>query len=437
MTETDPPSSSPQQPTERGSRTALLFVVLVVLIDMIGFGIIMPVFPALIQDVTGDSLGAAAIDAGWLTLTFATLQFLFAPIVGNLSDRFGRRPILLISMLGYSISFTLMGLAPTLLLIFVGRIVTGITGASFSAANAYIADVTPPEKRSQNFGLVGMAFGVGFIIGPALGGLLGEWGTRVPFYAAGALALGNFTLGFFFLKESLPQEKRRPFNLLRANAVTALKGLSGQNPVILWYAAAMAWYWLGHMVYPVVFAFYGIAAFGWSEAMVGLSLAFVGLGAAIVQGGLIRLVIPRVGERNAAIIGIASMFVAMQMLLWARTEWLAYAAIALGSLQGLVQPSINGLMSKAVSDDTQGELQGANSSLSSLASMISPMLFTGVFFAFTKPGTDLYLPGAPFGVASIIGLVALAIFLCGYRLQQRRVAGADASLAGVTPRGTR
>lgn len=397
---------------------ALLFVIFLVLLDMIGFGIIMPVFPSLLQEVTGDKIGAAAVDSGLLTLTFATLQFLFSPIVGNLSDRFGRRPVLLISMLGYGTSFTLMGFADTLLLIFIGRIITGITGAGISAANAYIADVTPPEKRSQNFGLIGMAFGLGFIIGPALGGILGEFGTRVPFFAAGTLSLLNFALGFFFLKESLPEEKRRPFRLMRANAVVALKGLGHQNRVVVWYAASLGIYVLAHMVYTVVFSFYAIAAFGWSELMIGVSLAFVGLGAAIVQGGLIRVVIPKVGEKNAALIGGCGVVISTQILMWAPNGWWVFIALIFGSLQGLVQPSINGLMSQAVSDETQGELQGANASLSGLASMISPMLFTWVFFHFTDGGSDWDLPGAPFGLSGLIALFALLIFLRGYSLQQ-------------------
>ncbi|MFK7842499.1 MAG: TCR/Tet family MFS transporter [Sphingorhabdus sp.] len=402
------------------AKSSLVFVFLVVLIDMLGFGIIMPVLPKLITSITGETISDAAVYAGWLAFAYAAMQFIFGPIIGNLSDRFGRRPVLLGALGGYAIAYTLMGFASSLLWLFAARIIAGIMGASFSTAYAYIADVSPPEKRAQNFGLIGAAFGLGFIIGPAIGGILGEYGTRLPFFGAGALAALNLVFGFFMLKESLPPEKRRPFQLARANAVVALKALSGQNKVVLWYAAALTVWMTAHVVFPIIFAFYLIESFDWSELLVGLSFAAIGLGAAIVQGFLIRVLVPRIGERNSVILGAATMAVSCAFYVIASPEhaWLIFIAIPIGAMQGLFQPSINGLMSNAISDDTQGELQGAVASLQSLASVVGPPLFAAVFAAFTVAGSSFYLPGAPFGLAGIVSLVALAIFLRGYALHR-------------------
>jgi DHA1 family tetracycline resistance protein-like MFS transporter len=401
-----------------GAKSSLIFVFLVVFIDMLGFGIIMPVLPKLITSITGETISNAAVYAGWLAFAYAAMQFVFGPIVGNLSDRFGRRPVLLGALGGYAIAYSLMGFSTSLLWLFAARIIAGIMGASFSTAYAYIADISPAKKRAQNFGLIGAAFGLGFIIGPAIGGILGEYGTRLPFFGASALAALNLVFGFFMLKESLPPEKRRPFNLARANAIVALKALSGQNKVVIWYATALTVWMTAHVVFPIIFAFYLIAAFGWSELFVGLAFAAVGLGAATVQGFLIRVLVPRIGERNSAILGAISMAVSciFYVLAGGGQAWLVFIAIPVGALQGLFQPSLNGLMSNAVSDETQGELQGAVASLQSIASITGPPIFTAVFAAFTVAGSAYYLPGAPFGLAGIIALVALAIFLRGYAL---------------------
>tara|TARA_R110000824_G_scaffold99123_3_gene236220 strand:+ start:5401 stop:6684 length:1284 start_codon:yes stop_codon:yes gene_type:complete len=408
----------PESVPPPAAKSSLVFVFLVVLIDMLGFGIIMPVLPKLITNITGDSISHAAVYAGWLAFAYAAMQFVFGPIVGNLSDRYGRRPVLLGALGGYAIAYILMGFSESLVWLFAARIIAGIMGASFSTAYAYIADVSPAEKRSQNFGLIGAAFGLGFIFGPAIGGILGEYGTRLPFFAASLLAAVNLVFGFFMLKESLPAEKRRPFNIARANALVALKGLHGQNKVVFWYAASLTVWMTAHVVYPIIFAFYAIEAFGWSELTVGLALACFGIGAAIVQGLLIRVLIPRIGERNAVIIGALSMALSSIVYVIARPDqgWLIFLAIPIGALQGLFQPSINGLMSNAVSDETQGELQGAVASLQSIASVVGPPMFAAIFAAFTVAGSIYYLPGAPFGLAGIISLVALAIFLRGYAL---------------------
>tara|TARA_R110001606_G_scaffold299219_1_gene446997 strand:+ start:20533 stop:21816 length:1284 start_codon:yes stop_codon:yes gene_type:complete len=400
------------------AKSSLVFVFLVVLIDMLGFGIIMPVLPKLITGITGDTLSGAAVYAGWLAFAYAAMQFVFGPVIGNLSDRFGRRPVLLGALGGYAIAYMLMGFSSSILWLFAARIIAGVMGASFSTAYAYIADISPPEKRAQNFGLIGAAFGLGFIIGPAVGGILGEYGTRLPFFAAAVLAALNLAFGFFMLRESHPPEKRRPFDIARANAVVALRGLHGQNKIVFWYATALTVWMTAHVVYPIIFAFYAMEAFGWSEWTVGMALACVGIGAAIVQGLLIRVLIPRIGERNAVIIAALSMAISSVFYVVAGPDqgWLIFLAIPVGSLQGLFQPSINGLMSNAVSDETQGELQGAVASLQSMASVIGPPLFAAVFAAFTVAGSIYYLPGAPFGLAGIVSLGALAIFLRGYAL---------------------
>ncbi|MBZ6377048.1 hypothetical protein B5C34_06900 [Pacificimonas flava] len=414
-------SDSPAVPPPlRGS---LIFVIAVVLVDMIGFGIIMPVLPALIVELTGDSVAGAAVDAGWLAFVYAAMQFVFGPVMGNLSDRFGRRPVLLVTLAAYAVNYAIMGLAPTLLWLFVGRTIAGITGASFSVAYAYLADISPPEKRAQNFGLIGVAFGLGFIIGPAAGGLLGDVDIRLPFFAASAFALLNLTFGFLVLKESLPRENRRPFSLTRSNAISALRELGRQNRIVLWYAAALLIWMLAHLIYPIIWAFFVLEAFagripfGWSEELfVGATLAYVGLTSAIVQGGLIRVVVPRVGEVKAASIGILGMVTGALIYLFVRDPIWLLVAVPIGSLQGLTQPSITGLMSQAIDETSQGELQGAVASLSSLASVIGPPLYTQIFFAFTATGAALYLPGAPFGLAALIALCALALFLRGTAL---------------------
>lgn len=403
---------------------SLVFVIALVFIDMLGFGIIMPVLPSLIGELTGKAVGNAAVDAGWLAFAYALMQLIFAPIIGNLSDRYGRRPVMLAALIGYGGNYMLMGLAPTLAWLYAGRIVAGIFGASFSTAYAYIADVSTPEKRAQNFGLIGMAFGFGFIFGPALGGFLGEYGTRLPFYVAGGLALANAFLGFFLLKESLPSDKRRPFSLARANTVNALRALKGKDSTLWWYSAAYLAWMLAHLVYPSIWAFYGIAAFGWSERMVGLSLAFVGLSSAIVQGGLIRLIIPRIGEAKAITLGIGLVLISLSIYTVIRNDVWVWVALCIGALQGLVQPSLNAMMSRTVAEDNQGELQGALSSLSGLASVIGPPMFAYVFAVFTTGKNGLpFLPGAPFALAGVIAVIALALFWQGYRRHRTADAG--------------
>jgi DHA1 family tetracycline resistance protein-like MFS transporter len=285
------------------ARHAALFVAITVLLDTIGFGLIIPVMPTLLTELIGKSVSEAAIYGGWLAFVYAIMQFVCAPILGNLSDRFGRRPVLLAAIGALGVDYLILGFAPTIGWLFLGRAIAGIAGASFTPAYAYIADVSPPEKRAQNFGVVGAAFGLGFILGPAVGGLLGTLGARAPFFVAAGVSLLNFAYGFFVLKESLPVEKRRPFELRRANPVGMLLQMRKQ-PVVLGLLGALFIWMIGHQVMPSTWSFYTKFRFGWSEAMIGASLATVGVIMAVSQAVLPRVLVPKLGERRAALLGI-------------------------------------------------------------------------------------------------------------------------------------
>lgn len=398
---------------EPGSH-ALAFIFLTALIDTIGFGIVIPVFPTLIVELTGDPLTDAARDAGWLAFAYAITQFLFGPVMGNLSDRFGRRPVLIAALLAFAADYALMGVAPSLGWLFLGRIIAGITGASHTTATAYVADISPPEKRAQNFGLVGMAFGVGFILGPAIGGLLADFGTRAPFFVAGGLALLNALYGLLILPESLPSERRRPFEWRRANPIGTLMQLR-YYPVVLQLAFAIFFWQLAHQSLQGTWNFFTMFRFGWDAAAIGLSLAAVGLAAAVVQGGLTRILIPRWGERRSVVIGLLFGIASFVIYAAATQGWMMYAGIAIGALAGVVYPSMNALMSQRVAADSQGELQGAVSSLFSLSTIIGPPAMTQLFAAFSSASAPVYLPGAAFVASALLALVSLALFLWACR----------------------
>ena len=389
-------------------RGIVWFLFAVVLIDMIGFGIVMPVLPLLIMELGDMPVDSAAVWAGWLAAGYAAMQFVFAPIIGNLSDRFGRRPVLLACLAAFGLDYLLQGLAPTLGWLIAGRMIAGITGASYGAAYAYLADVTDPEKRAASFGLMGMAFGFGFIIGPALGGLLGELGPRLPFFAAAGLALVNVAFGFFVLAESLPPARRRPFKLARANAFSALRALSRQNVTVLWFVAAIGVWMLAHVVYPSIWSFFAIEAYGWSAGQIGLSLAAVGVGSALVQGVLLGKLVPRIGEVGAVLVATA-------MFAFVRSEPLIYAAILVNGLQGLIYPSLNALNSRAVDASSQGELQGATQAIGSIAQIAGPPMYAIVFANFAGPGAIMQFPAMPLVLAAAIATVAVALFLNGAR----------------------
>lgn len=393
-------------------KNAMLFVLISVMISSIGFGIMIPVLPDLIKDLTGLDNSQAAVYGGWMTFVYAVMQFLFMPILGSLSDRYGRRPIMLLSMFGLSVDYFIMAIAPTIALLFVGRGLAGIMGATFSTANAYIADISPPEKRAQNFGLVGAFFGVGFVFGPVIGGFLGDFGPRVPFYAAAIISLLNMVFGYFVLPETLTEDKRRMFDWKRANAfgvfrqIAKLKGAFGLLTVMLLLAIA-------HTAYPTTYTFSMNEGLGWTARDVGISLGFFGVASIIVQGGLIRKIIPAIGLFWAAFIGITSNIIGFIGFGLATTGWVIYAMGPFSAFAGLYQPSLNNMISKRLSASEQGELQGAIGSIAGLALMLGPLPMTYFFKKFTEvEGTEaLYLPGAPFIFGAGLSVIALIIFL--------------------------
>lgn len=392
------------------NRSALFFIVLTALLDSIGFGIIMPVLPGLLMEITGEDLSANALYAGWLMFVFAIMQFLFSPLVGNLSDRFGRRPILLVSLFVAGVNYLIMGFAETLLMLFIGRLISGLGASSMSTCNAYIADITPAQDRAARFGLTGAAFGMGFVIGPVIGGFLGEYGTRMPFIAAGLISFANMVFGFLVLKESLSKENRRPLDLKRANPVGTLLHLK-QFPMVIGIVAVMFLSSLGHHVLPAVWSFWGIEKFDWSPREIGYSLGFVGIGMVIVQGFLIRIVIDRTSLRVAGILGLTFTTLAMLGYAFANEVWLVYVALVFGALGGFANPAMQGIASGQISADRQGELQGGLSSMMSLTAILSPPVMTQTFGYFTSESAPVYFPGAAFLLAAVLTILALTLFI--------------------------
>ena len=391
-------------------RLPVLFIMLTVMIDAMGIGLIMPVMPDLMVEVGGGTLGAAALWGGLLSTSFAAMQFLFGPVVGGLSDRFGRRPILLVSLVAMAADYLLMAVAGTIWLLLIGRIIGGITAATHSTANAYIADISKPKEKSANFGLIGAAFGLGFVLGPLIGGLLAEYGTRAPFYAAAILSGLNALFGWVVLKETVTDAIRRPFSLKRANPFGAFKALS-KLPMIGTLLGVYFFYSIAHTVYPAIWSYFGKERFDWDPATIGLSLGLFGIMMAVVQGFLIRPAIKYLGERGTIIYGLFFDILAFGFLSIVTSGTVALLFVPLAALAGIVTPALQGLMSQAVGDDQQGELQGALTSLSALAMIISPMLMTSTFAAFTSETAPFYMPGAPFLLALILTLMAIALFM--------------------------
>ncbi len=378
--------------------------------DSVGFGIILPVLPDLIMDVSGEDLAASARYGGWLMFAYAVMQFFFAPVLGNLSDAYGRRPILLISMVVLAINYILMGFAQSLVFLVIGRIISGIGASTMSTCNAYIADVIPAEERAQYFGMMGAAFGMGFIIGPVIGGFLGEYGARVPFFATAALLSINFVFGLLILPESLKKDNRRTFNPGRANPFTTFNELS-KFKVVFGILGVMFIYNLGHHVLPAIWSYYTIEKFDWSPREIGYSLGFIGALMVLVQGFLIRIVIPKVGLRWAGIVGITMSVVAFCGYAGAGAPWLMYAAMMPGALSGLAGPAMNAIASGQIGSTQQGELQGGLSSMMSLTSIISPPMMTQVFGFYSGGGATIYFPGAPFLLAAVLSVFSLALFI--------------------------
>jgi DHA1 family tetracycline resistance protein-like MFS transporter len=396
-------------PPARPGRQAIAFVAITLLLDTIGFGLIIPVLPALLVNVTGASVSRAAIYGGWLSFLYAAMQFLWAPVLGNLSDRFGRRPVLLFAVGALGVDYVIMGLAPTLGWLLVGRAISGMAGASFTPAYAYVADISPAERRSQNFGVVSAMFGLGFIIGPALGGFLGGLGPRAPFFAAATLSLLNFCYGVFVLPESLPPERRRAFEWRRANPFGAFRQMR-KHPVVLGLLGALFLWMVGNQVFPSTWSFYTKLRFGWSEAMIGASLALVGVIMVTSQMTILRFLVPRLGERKVALLGITIAAIGYAGFASATAGWMMFAWLATWFFGAIVFPVTNALMSHRIAPDAQGELQGAVAGLASLAAIAGPLLMTQLFGRFTAPTAPVRIPGAAFLAASLLTWTCLAIY---------------------------
>lgn len=389
-------------------KPAMGFIFATLLIDVTGLGIIIPVFPKLIQQLTGESLSVASEYGGWLLFAFAIMQFIFSPILGNLSDQYGRRPILLLSLVGFAIDYLLLAFAPSLTWLFIGRLIAGVMGASITTATAYIADISTPEKRAQNFGMVGAAFGLGFIIGPVVGGLLGQFGANVPFLAAAALTFLNFLYGYFILPESLAIENRRKFEWSRANPFRAIMRLR-RFPVIGGLVISLMLIYIASHAVQSTWSFFTMEQFKWDEAAVGYSLGFVGILIAVVQGGLIRVINPRLGAKRSVYFGLILYAIGLTFFGFASASWMMYAALVPYCLGGICGPSLQGIMSSQVKANEQGELQGALTSLMSLTSVVGPPLMTGLFAKFTAPDAPIYFPGAAFILAAILSLMSLFV----------------------------
>lgn len=400
-------------------KLALSFIFVVVLLDSIGFGIIMPVLPQLIMDVTGEPLTAAARYGGWLMFVYAAMQFFSAPVLGNLSDRFGRRPVLLLSLVAMGADYLLMGWAPTLIWLFVGRFIAGVSAGTYGIANAFIADTFEPDDRAKNFALMGAAFGVGFIVGPVIGGFLGEYGPRAPFYAAAALAFVNLIYGYFVLPESLKPENRRPFEIRRANPLGTLNQL-WKYPVVIGLVFAYFFYMLGHHSLPAVWSYFVMEKFAWTTREIGFSLGAVGVCMIFVQVYLIRVFLDKYGQERTAFIGLIVTILSFIGYAFIPYGWMMYVVIAVGAGQGFIGPSVQGLMSARIPADSQGELQGALGSMSSLVSILSPPFMTQTFAYFSGGGAPIYFPGAPFLAAAFFTLMGLLLLVRALSANRRQ-----------------
>lgn len=391
-------------------RLPFLFVLGTVTIDAMGIGLVLPIMPELIVEVQGGSLADAAIWGGVLSTAFAAMQFVFGPILGNLSDAYGRRAVLLVSLFVMSLDYVVMALAGTIWLLLIGRIVGGVTAATHATAAAFMADVSKPHEKAANFGLLGAAFGVGFVLGPVIGGLLAEYGTRAPFWAAAGLSALTFLAGLLVMPETVTDKTRRSFSLRRANPVNSLRAIAalpGIRPLLWVYFL----YSVSIYVYPAIWAYFTTERFGWSPQMIGLSLGIYGIGMAAVQGGLIRPATRYLGERITIIFGMAFGIISFLLLTLLTNGFIALMLIPITALGAVVTPALQALTSRATPDSQQGELQGVLTSLHALSMVLSPLAMTSVFAYFVRPGTAYYLPGAPFLLAMLLMFVGFAMFL--------------------------
>jgi DHA1 family tetracycline resistance protein-like MFS transporter len=401
-------------------RLAITFILISVMLDSMGIGLIMPVMPELIQEVEGEGIGAAAVWGGILATIFAAMQFLFGPTLGSLSDRFGRRPILIGSLVVMSLSYVLMALALSITFLLVARIIGGITAATQATSGAYMADVSKPEEKAANFGLIGAAFGMGFVLGPMIGGVLAEYGTRAPFWAAACLAAANAVFGWFVLPETVTDRIRRPFQWRRANPLGAFRNI-GSLPGLKRLLLISFVYTIAFFVYPGVWAYFGAERFGWSPGMIGLSLGLFGVGIAVVQGVLIRPILRRIGDRKAVILGLSIDVVAFVALGFVTNGWVALALTPLTALGSIAGPALQGIMSRTAADNQQGELQGTVSSINAVATIVAPLMVTQTFWYFTDGAGPFYAPGAPFLLSALLTVFCIMVFVQTPRPKRARV----------------
>lgn len=389
-------------------KAAMSFIFITLLIDVTGLGLIIPVMPKLIESLIDGNISDASRWGGWLTFAYAIMQFVFAPIVGSLSDRYGRRPVLLISLLGFGIDYLFLAFAPTIWWLFVGRVVAGITGASFTTAAAYIADISTNENRTQNFGMIGAAFGLGFIIGPVIGGLLGSFGPRVPFLVAAGLSLLNTLYGYFILPESLPKQNRRSFSWKRANPFGSLIHLRKYEGIAGLTGALILIYIAGHAIHSN-WTFYTIEKFNWDEKLIGASLGVIGFMMALVQGGLIRYINPRLGNKKSIYVGLSFYTLGLLLFAFSTQSWMLFAFMVPYCMGGIAGPALQAVISSQVPLNEQGILQGALTSLMSATSIIGPPIMTNLFAYFTKPSAPVHFAGAPFMLGAILMLASTII----------------------------
>lgn len=398
-------------------QAALGFIFITMLIDVIGWGIIIPVIPSLIEELIQGDISEAAKIGGWLTFAYAITQFIFAPIIGNLSDKYGRRPIILISLLGFTIDYIFLALAPTITWLFVGRIIAGITGASITTASAYIADISTPENRAKNFGMIGAAFGLGFIIGPVIGGLLGQYGARIPFYATAILCFLNFLYGYFILPESLSEENRRDFDLKRANPVGSFFHLK-KYPKLLGLIVAMFVLYVASHAVQSNWSYFTMYKFSWDEKMVGLSLGMIGLLVAIVQGVLIRWINPKLGNEKSIYVGFFLYSLGMFLFAFANQSWMMFVFLIPYCLGGIAGPALQAVISIQVPASEQGEIQGTLTSLMSASSIIGPPLMTGIFYYFTHDDAPFTFAGSPFFLGGFLMTISAVIAFVTFKRQK-------------------
>jgi DHA1 family tetracycline resistance protein-like MFS transporter len=401
-------------------RAAINFIFITLLIDVMGWGLIIPVMPKLIAELKKIEINEASSYGAWLLFAYAFTQFLCAPIIGNLSDRFGRRPILLFSLFGFAIDYIFQALAPTYGFLFIGRVIAGITGASITTAAAYIADISTPETRTKNFGMIGAAFGLGFILGPALGGLLAGFGIRAPFYAAAALCLLNVLYGYFVLPESLDKEHRRPFDWRRANPIGSLRFLR-KAPAIAGLALCYFLIYLAAMSVQGNWNYFTMYRFHWSEKLVGISLAVVGALVGLVQAGLTRIVNPKLGNEKSIYLGLVLYTLGLVLFAFATQGWMMFVFLIPYCMGGIAGPALQSTMAGHVKQNEQGALQGALTSLMSLTAIIGPLIMNNLFTYFTQKNAPFYFPGAAFFLGAICMLGSVVISYSVFRKEKHQL----------------